>query len=119
MYGSGYAQCIVFLQLSWEAIEEMRVRASKAGDPVASSIGGLNLNSNEMTLLLKDPYRPEDVPKKVTEGFSRKFNIFFFDEGVLKAIRTLDIELLISSRFILSAVTRDLPFYTTAVLHYL
>ncbi|VDN00887.1 unnamed protein product [Thelazia callipaeda] len=53
-------------QLSWEAIEEMRVKACNAGDPIAASIVGLNLNSNEMVLLLKDPYQPETVPKKVT-----------------------------------------------------
>ncbi|VDK77613.1 unnamed protein product [Onchocerca ochengi] len=53
-------------QLSWEAIEEMRVNACEAGNPIAASIIGLNLNSNEMTLLLRDPYRPEVDPKKVT-----------------------------------------------------
>ncbi|MCP9265072.1 Ribonuclease-like protein [Dirofilaria immitis] len=51
-------------QLSWEAIEEMRINAYEAGNPIAASIVGLNLNSNEMTLLLKDPYRPEIDPKK-------------------------------------------------------
>ncbi|KAK6114481.1 Fibronectin-binding protein A N-terminus (FbpA) family protein [Brugia pahangi] len=53
-------------QLSWEAIEEMRVQACEAGNPIAASIVGLNLNSNQMTLLLRDPYRPEIDPKKVT-----------------------------------------------------
>uniref|UniRef100_A0A1I7V9U2 Nuclear export mediator factor NEMF n=1 Tax=Loa loa TaxID=7209 RepID=A0A1I7V9U2_LOALO len=53
-------------QLSWEAIEEMRVNACEAGNPIAASIVGLNLNSNQMTLLLRDPYRPEIDPKKVT-----------------------------------------------------
>lgn len=43
----------------------MRVNACEAGNPIAASIIGLNLNSNEMTLLLRDPYRPEVDPKKV------------------------------------------------------
>lgn len=53
------------LQLSWEMIEEMRIKASEAGDPIASSIVGLNLNSNEMTLSLRDPYHDDSSPKKV------------------------------------------------------
>ncbi|CAG9539808.1 unnamed protein product [Cercopithifilaria johnstoni] len=53
-------------QLSWKAIDEMRVSACEAGNPIAASIVGLNLNSNEMTLLLRDPYRPEIDAKKVT-----------------------------------------------------
>ncbi|VDK53631.1 unnamed protein product [Anisakis simplex] len=52
-------------QMSWEMIEEMRVKACEAGDPVASSIVGLNLNSNEMILSLRDPYYDESTPKKV------------------------------------------------------
>lgn len=52
-------------QLSWEMIEEMRIKASEAGDPIASSIVGLNLNSNEMTLSLRDPYHDDSSPKKV------------------------------------------------------
>lgn len=43
----------------------MRVSACEAGNPIAASIVGLNLNSNEMILLLRDPYRPEVDPKKV------------------------------------------------------
>ncbi|VDK73476.1 unnamed protein product [Litomosoides sigmodontis] len=53
-------------QLSWKSIEEMRASACEAGSPIATSIVGLNLNSNEMTLLLRDPYRPKVDPKKVT-----------------------------------------------------
>ncbi|KAL3991037.1 Fibronectin-binding protein A N-terminus (FbpA) family protein [Acanthocheilonema viteae] len=53
-------------QLSWEAIEEMRMNACEAGNPIAASIVGLNLNSNEMTLLLRNPYCLEIDPKKVT-----------------------------------------------------
>lgn len=43
----------------------MRVSACEAGNSIAASIVGLNLNSNEMTLLLRDPYCPEVDPKKV------------------------------------------------------
>ncbi|VDM40533.1 unnamed protein product [Toxocara canis] len=51
--------------LSWEMIEEMRKKACESGDPVASAIVGLNLNSNEMLLSLRDPYRDDSPPKKV------------------------------------------------------
>lgn len=43
----------------------MRVNACDAGNPVAASIVDLNLNSNQMTLLLGDPYHPEVDLKKV------------------------------------------------------
>lgn len=53
-------------QMTWEMIEEMKVKASKAGDPVASIIADLDLNSNAMTLLLRDSYDKEAQPEKVT-----------------------------------------------------
>ncbi|MFH4974566.1 hypothetical protein AB6A40_001275 [Gnathostoma spinigerum] len=52
-------------QLSWEMIEEMRIKAAENGDPIASVISSLNLNSNEMFLSLRDPFNNESIAKKV------------------------------------------------------
>lgn len=47
-------------QLPWPNISEMVNEATERGDPVASAIKELKLNTNQITLLLSDPYANED-----------------------------------------------------------
>ncbi|XP_078313249.1 ribosome quality control complex subunit NEMF-like isoform X1 [Crassostrea virginica] len=47
-------------QIDWTEIESLVHEAQLQGDPVASSITGLKLDSNTITLLLRDPYRYSD-----------------------------------------------------------
>lgn len=57
-------QTIIF-KMTWEMIDEMRIKASEAGDTVAMMISSLDLNSNAMTLSLGDPYDAEAPTKQV------------------------------------------------------
>lgn len=47
-------------QIDWTEIENLVHEAQLQGDPVASCITGLKLDSNMITLLLRDPYRYSD-----------------------------------------------------------
>ncbi|KAK3092818.1 hypothetical protein FSP39_007530 [Pinctada imbricata] len=47
-------------QIDWTEIENLVKEAQIQGDPVAASIKSLKLNSNTITLLLRDPYRNSD-----------------------------------------------------------
>ncbi|CAI4226947.1 unnamed protein product [Auanema sp. JU1783] len=47
-------------QLTWESIDEMLKKMIKANDSVAKAIVKLNLDSNQFTLRLADPYDPEE-----------------------------------------------------------
>ncbi|XP_041969362.1 nuclear export mediator factor NEMF homolog isoform X1 [Aricia agestis] len=47
-------------QMSWDDIKLLVKTAQDNNDPIASSIKGLKLNTNHITLLLRDPYEEED-----------------------------------------------------------
>merc|ERR1712142_1398970 len=53
-------------QVDWEAIHRLVGEAAAAGDPVASRIKGLKLETNSFVLLLHDPYEGAFNPKTAT-----------------------------------------------------
>merc|ERR1712142_61461 len=53
-------------QVDWEAIRRLVGEAAAAGDPVASRIKGLKLETNSFVLLLHDPYEGAFNPKTAT-----------------------------------------------------
>uniref|UniRef100_A0A0N5AWI4 NFACT-R_1 domain-containing protein n=1 Tax=Syphacia muris TaxID=451379 RepID=A0A0N5AWI4_9BILA len=52
-------------QMTWEMIEEMRLKAIEGNDPIAKIITALDLSSNSMTVSLSDPYANEGTSKNV------------------------------------------------------
>lgn len=53
-------QTAIANQMSWEDIKLLVKTAQDNNDPVATYIKGLKLNTNHITLLLKDPYQTSD-----------------------------------------------------------
>ncbi|XP_074642120.1 ribosome quality control complex subunit NEMF-like [Tubulanus polymorphus] len=58
-------QSAIANQIDWTEISDIVKEATIQGDPVASSIKTLKLDTNEITMLLRDPYDDEIKPTKV------------------------------------------------------